>query len=369
MGTDLSHAAIWGGVLTAAFGLMQFLCGPIVGNLSDRYGRRPVLLVSLAVMAVDYLVMAVAHTIWLLLAARLIAGIASSTHSTAAAYTADLSRPEERARNFGLIGAAFGLGFVAGPLIGGLLATIDTRAPFWAAAAFAAANLIFGLFVLPETVTDRIRRPFSWARANPLASFRAIGHLPGTGRLLAVHFTYTFAFYVYPSIWAFYGHARFGWDAWMIGLSLAFFGLCIALAQSLGVAPAIRLWGERRTAQYAMLLDVGTFIVYGLLTSGTWALIFTPIAAISGVAGPALGGLLSNATPDDQQGELQGIIASLTALATSLSPLVMTQVFAAFTRPDGPYAPGVPFLVSAGLMVACVLILVAPPRAGRPVQP
>jgi len=364
-GADLAAAAVWGGILTAAFALMQFLFGPIVGNLSDRFGRRPVLLISLLVMALDYLAMAVAATIWLLLLARVVAGIAAATHSTANAFMADISQPGARAKNFGLVGAAFGIGFVAGPLIGGLLAGIDTRAPFWAAAAMAAANLGFGYFVLPETVTDRIRRPFTWVRANPLSSFRAIGRLPGLGRLLAIHFTYTVAFYVYPSVWAYYGQARFGWDPFMIGVSLAVFGLCIALVQAFGVAPAIRLWGEKRTALYGMLVDVGAFVAYGFLTSGAWALIFTPIAAISGVAGPALGALMSNATPDDQQGELQGILTSLTAVAMGISPLVMTLIFAAFTRETAPiHAPGAPFLVSAALMVVCVAILVARPRAG-----
>jgi DHA1 family tetracycline resistance protein-like MFS transporter len=341
LGADLATAAVWGGLLTAAFGLMQFLFGPVVGNLSDRYGRRPVLLISLLVMALDYLVMAVANTIWLLLAARVVAGIAASTHVTASAFMADITPPSGRGRAFGLIGAAFGIGFVAGPAIGGLLGALDPRAPFWAAAAIAAANLAFGLVVLPETLGEDRRRPFTWARANPLAAFRAIGRLPGLGRLLALHFTYTVAFYVYPAVWAYFGQARFGWEAGIIGFSLALFGLCNALVQAFGVGPAIRVWGERGTALRGMLVDTGALVAFGFLTSGFWALVVTPISAVGGVAGPALAALQSNATPDDQQGELQGVLAALAAIATTLSPLVMTQVFAAFTRPGAPvFAPG-----------------------------
>ncbi len=362
LGTDLSHAAVWGGVLAASFGAMQFLFGPVLGNLSDRYGRRPVLLISLAVMAVDYLAMAVAHTVWLLLAARLVAGIAAATQPTATAFMADISRPGERAKNFGLIGAALGLGFAVGPLIGGLIAEFGSRAPFWVAAAIAGANLVFGMAVMPETVTDRIRRPFAWARANPFASFRAIGTLPGTGRLLAVHFAYMVAMFVYPAVWAFYCEARFGWEAWMVGVTLTLFGVCIAASQAFAVGPAIRWLGERGTVMLGFGFDLIGVLAFAVLTSGTWALVFTVITGLAGVGGPALQGMLSNAVPDDQQGELQGVVGSLTAVATTLSPLVMTQIFAIYTDGDGLYAPGAPFAAAAVLMLVCGAIFVAPTR-------
>lgn len=366
-GGDLSQAALWGGLLATSFAVMQFLFGPIVGNLSDRYGRRPVMLTALAVMAADYLVMALAGSIWLLLAGRIVAGVTAATHSTASAYMADISAPGERARNFGLVGAAFGAGFILGPLLGGLLASLDLRAPFWAAAGMAAANLAFGALVLPETVTDRIRRPFSWARANPLSSLRAIGRLPGLGRFLAVHTLYTVAFFVYPAVWAYFGKARFGWDAGLIGFSLALFGLCMIAVQGMGVAPAIRLWGERGATLVGFWIEIGALVFYGFVTSGFWALAVTPLSAASGIAGPALQGIMSNKAPDDQQGELQGVLASLAALATGLSPLLMTGIFSAFTHPGAPvHAPGAPFLVSAVLMVVCVAILVARPRAAHP---
>lgn len=210
-GGSLANAAIWGGILSTSFAVMQFLFGPVIGGLSDRFGRRPVLLVSLVVMALDYVVMALAGSIWLLLAGRIVGGITAATHSTANAYIADISKPEDKAANFGLIGAAFGIGFVLGPVIGGLLAEYGTRAPFYAAAVLAALNAVFGYFVLKETVTDKIRRPFLWRRANPFGAFKALGQFPELKKLLFVFFIYQVAFGVYPAIWSYFGKARFGW--------------------------------------------------------------------------------------------------------------------------------------------------------------
>lgn len=359
----LSQAAVWGGVIVTSFAVMQFLFGPIVGNLSDHFGRRPILLTSLAVMAADYVVMGLAQSVWLLLVARMINGIASATQSTTMAYIADISAPDDRARRFALIGAGFGVGFIAGPVIGGLVAGIDPRAPFWVAACLGAANLAFGLFVVPESLPADLRRPFTLARANPLVSFAAIRKLPGLRRLLLVGFIYALTSNVWPAIWSYYGHAAFGWNARWVGLSLAAFGLGSVIVQALLVGPVIRVLGERRTAIFGLSIEVLTYGFYGFVTSGTWALLALPVAALAGVGGPALQGMMSRATPEDQQGELAGINTSLGALSMILAPLVMTFLFAYFTGPDAPiHLPGAPFLLSATLMVAAVLLFVAGTR-------
>ncbi len=360
---SLSQAAVWGGVIVTSFAAMQFLCGPVVGNLSDHYGRRPVLLTSLAVMTVDYIVMSLAQTLWLLLIARMINGIASATQSTTMAYIADISAPDDRARRFALIGAGFGVGFIAGPVIGGLVAGIDPRAPFWVAACLGALNLAFGLLVVPESLPLDRRRPFTLTRANPLASFAAIRKLPGLRRLLLVGFIFALTSNVWPVIWSYYGHEAFGWNARWIGLSLAAFGLGSVIVQALLVGPAIRRFGERRGAIIGLTIEMATYAFYGVVTSGTWALLALPIAALAGLGGPALQAMMSRATPGDQQGELAGINASLNALSMILAPLVMTTLFAYFTGPFAPiHLPGAPFVLSALLMVAAVQLFVAGTR-------
>ncbi len=356
-GKPLSEAALWGGVLATSFAVMQFLFGPVIGALSDRFGRRPVLLVSLAVMAADYLVMALASSIWLLLAARLIAGITAATFSTAGAYIADITPPEDRGRRFGLIGACFGVGFVLGPLIGGLLGSLDSRAPFYAAGALALANMAFGYFVLPETVTAATRRPFALARANPLGALRALDRLPGVRLILATYLLLSIAMNVYPTVWAYFGQARFGWDSTMVGVSLAVYGISFAAGQALLVGPLIRRFGEHRAAHMGMWVNVITLTGLGLVVSPTLALLLTPITALGGVVTPALQAIASRAAPADAQGELQGVFSSMNAIAMITAPLIMTTTFAKFTGPDAPvFAPGAPFLLAAILMLACIAL-------------
>lgn len=366
-GGDLGQAALWGGILTTVYAVMQFGFGPLVGNLSDRFGRRPVLLTSLVVMAIDYIVMALAGAIWLLFIGRIVGGVTAATQSTAMAYVADISKPEEKSANFGLIGAAFGVGFVFGPLIGGLLASYGTRAPFYAAAVLASANFLFGYFVLPETVTDRIRRPFSWLRANPFGAFKHVGALPGLRPLLVLMFFYGVAFFVYPAVWAYYGQIRFGWGPGMVGVSLAVYGISIAVVQGVLIRPILARIGDRRTVILGLIVEVAAFVFLGFVQAGWMALAFTVVAAFGAIAGPALQGIMSRTAEDNQQGELQGILTSINAIAVIFAPLIMTQTFFFFTREDAPiYSPGAPFLLSAVLTVVCIgLFLMARPTASR----
>ncbi len=346
-GEGLAGAALWGGVLTTAFAAMQFLFGPTLGNLSDRWGRRPILLISLGVMALVYLVMGLTSSIWLLLAARIIAGITAATQSTAMAYIADVSLAEEKAANFGLFGAAFGIGFVLGPLAGGILGELGTRAPFYAAALLAGLNLILGYFVLPESVTEAMRRPFLWRRANPLGALKAVSSLPGAGLLLAFAFLTFLASVVYPAIWPYFGSERFGWGPGMIGVSLGIYGLSMAITQGMMVRPVLRRIGERNTVLLGTGLRLFSFVFLSFIGIGWLVLATTPVSALGGLADPAMQGIMSKRAPDDAQGELQGLLASLNAIATIIAPLILTSVFAFFSGPSAPiYFPGAPFLIA-----------------------
>lgn len=364
-GSTLAEAAIWGGILSTTFAVMQFLFGPVVGGLSDRFGRRPVLLVALVVMALDYVLMAVAGAIWLLLLGRVIGGMTAATQSTATAYIADISAPQDRAARFGLVGAAFGAGFVLGPLLGGLLAEYGTRAPFWLAATLAAANAVFGWIVLTETVTGDKRRAFEWRRANPLGALRALGQLEGVTPLLLVYFIYYVGFAVYPAVWSYFGTERFDWSPATIGLSLALFGVTMALIQGGLIRPILRLFGARGTVITGHLFSITSLIAIALITSSTWVLVLTPLAAMGGIIPPALQGIMSARVADNAQGELQGALTSASALAMILSPLVMTYTFAQFTNANAPiYLPGAPFLLAALLSTLGLAALLAGTRRG-----
>lgn len=356
---NLSRAALWGGVLATTFAVMQFLFSPLVGGLSDRFGRRPVLLISLTVMALDYLVMALAGSIWLLLLGRVIGGISAATGATASAYMADITAPEDRAANFGLIGAGFGIGFVLGPVAGGFLAEYGTRAPFWAAAALAAGNVLFGWVVLKETVNPQNRRAVSWRRANPFGAVKHLSELPGIRRLLLVYFLYHLAFAVYPSVWSYFGKAQFDWSPAMIGGSLAVFGLAMAVVQAGVIRPVLKRFGERGTVLFGYVFSVATFFLIATVTSSTAMIVLTPMAALAGVIPAALQGIMSQSVAQNAQGELQGVLTSASALAMVVAPLVMTATFAAFTAPDAQiYFPGAPFLLSMVLTLVAVSIFV-----------
>lgn len=361
--SGLSQAAIWGGVLASSFAVMQFLFAPMVGRLSDAFGRKPVLLVSLLVLAVDYAVLAVAGSIWLLLAARVVGGITSATHSTAFAFMSDISEGEDKAKRFGLIGAAFGAGFVLGPALGGFMAEFGTRAPFYLAGALALTNAIFGWLVLPETVTEKTRRAFRFKGVNPFSAFAALSHLPSIRSLSLIYFLYQLATVVYPAIWAYFGVERFGWSPGMIGISLMLYGIGSAFVQGVLVGPVIKWLGERRTVIFGLAVECGTFVLLGFITSGTITLILTPLIAIGGVGLPALQGIIAQKVPDDSQGELQGVLSSITSIAMVIGPLMLTQLFAWATAEGNPiYQPGAPFLLSGVLMLVALSLFSASRR-------
>lgn len=356
-GGTLAEAAIWGSVLSTVFAVMQFLFSPVLGSLSDALGRRPVLLVSLFVMTLDYLVMALAGSLWLLLVGRIIGGITAATHATAGAYIADISKPTEKAANFGLLGAAFGAGFVLGPLLGGVLGELGTRAPFYAAALLAGLNFCLGWFVMRETVTDETRRSFDWRRANPLGAFRAMSRIPGITGLLWVYFLYSVAIYVYPAIWSYFTVEQFGWQPRMIGISLGVYGICMALVQGGLLRYMVRWFGERRTVLWGQAFDFVAFGILAVISSGTLALILIPISALGAVVQPALQGLMSRAVEDNQQGELQGVMTAVHALSMVVSPMMMAATFAFFTHKETAYyLPGAPFLLALILMAIGALV-------------
>lgn len=365
---DVSQAAIIGGWLFFSFAITQFLAAPVLGNLSDRYGRRPVLLLSLAMFGIDYLLMGFAPTLGLLFLGRVLAGIPGASYTPAFAYIADVTPPEERAKRFGMLGAAFGVGFILGPAIGGLLAGLGPRAPFFAAAALAFLNLGFGWFVLPESLPVERRRPFSWKRANPVGALAHLRDHKGLLALAAVFLLVGLAGQVYPTVWSFYTIHRFGWTEALVGMSLAFAGVLMAVSQGGLTGVLLPRLGEWRGAIVALAASALGFLGFALATQ-TWMMFaWMTTSLLAGLGMPALSALMSRKVPPDQQGELQGANASLMSLASVIAPLVLPPLFGAFARPDAPIAfPGAPFLASAILSVAAIgLLLVVPREASAP---
>ena len=347
----LSKAALWGGYLSFVYAFMQFLFGPTVGNLSDRFGRRPVLLVSLAVLTIDYLIMGFAPTLAILFIGRVLAGIAGATHSTAHAYIADISPPEKRAQNFGLISAAFGIGFILGPIVGGLAGELGPRQPFFAAAAVAFVNLVYGYFLVPESLVQEKRRPFSVTRANPLGVARQIRKFPTVAWLFAAVFLYNVAHFVYPAVWSFYTKEALGWTSAEVGLSLAAVGVGFAVVQGWLIRLVLPRLGEAKTAVLGFLVSIAGLV--GLAFANVTWLVYSlmPFVALGAMVTPAMTGLMSNRIPDDAQGELQGALTSVAGVTIIISPVLMTQLFGYFAGDQAPfYFPGAPFLAAAVLM-------------------
>ena len=355
--TSLSDASIWGGLLMFSFGIMQFICGPLIGNLSDAYGRRPVLLLSLAGMVVDFILMALAPTMIWLFIGRVLGGITTATHSTVNAVIADISNDDNRARNFGLIGAGFGIGFILGPSLGGLLSHWGVRAPFWGAAIVSLANLIFGFIIFKETLLPENRRKFNFLRANPFGALMQLSKNTALIPMAIIFVFYNLAFVVYPSVWSFFTQFQFGWESWLVGLSLSGFGLCMAISQGLLVKPVIDRFGARKVVQYGLLLEAIVFGAFAIMGNPWWLLIIMPISALAAITGPAFSDLTARMVGKDEQGELQGILSSIMALTMTFGPLVMTAVFSHYTAENRATTwAGSPFAISSICMFIAALI-------------
>jgi len=362
---DVAQGSVWGGVLMASYAATQFLFAPVVGGLSDAYGRKPILIAALVLLALDYVLMALAGTFWLLLVGRALAGMSGATYVTATAYIADVSKKEDRAANFGLIGAAFGIGFVLGPIIGGLAATIHVTAPFWIAAALSAANAIFGILALPESLKPEHRRPFRRSDLNPFATILNAFRVPLLTLPLLLLFVFEFANMVYPTIWAFYLTALFDWTPAAIGASLAFYGIGVAFTQGVLMRPLIRTLGEGGTLWLAVICGLIAMAGLGVASTVWMVLVLTAFACLSDMAPATMTAMTANRVGEDRQGLVQGVIASLAAISAILSPLVVTRIFEVYADDSGAYLPGAPFLFSALLIVAILPLLPRLIREGR----
>lgn len=358
-GGSISDAAQYGGWLIASYALVQFLCAPIVGALSDKYGRRPILLLSLLGFGLDYLVLAIAPTIAWLFLARIIAGFFGASFTTGAAYIADVSSAEKRAQNFGLLGAAFGLGFIIGPVTGGLLGEIGPRVPFYAAALVTFLNLIYGYFILPESLKKENRREFEWSRANPLGALFALKRYPSVAGLIgALTFIYL-ASHAVQGTWAYFSMEKFNWSESMVGYSLGLVGVMSALVQGLLIRLIIPKIGEYKTMIAGIIFNICGCLLFSMASEGWMLLCFIIPYSLGGIAGPAIQGILSNQIPPNEQGQLQGALTSMMAATGIIGPLMMTSIFAYFTAADAPiYFPGAPFVTGAILVLICLFLII-----------
>lgn len=359
-GGDLSTAAKWGGLLMFTYAGMQFLFSPIVGGLSDQYGRRPVILASLFAFGIDFIIVGLAPNIWWFFLGRLLAGITGASFSSCSAYIADVSPPEKRAQNFGMIGAAFGLGFIIGPLIGGLVsAEFGLRAPFFVAAGLALLNWLYGYFVLPESLAPENRRPFEWKRANPVGSLLNLRRYPVVLSLSgALLFIYV-AGHANQSTWTYITMKKFDWDTKMVGYSLAFVGLMVGIVQGGLTRIVIPRFGSKTSLYFGLFMYTIGFVLFVFANKGWMMFAFMVPFSLGGFAGPALQGIISNQVPANEQGELQGSLTSLIAVTSIIGPLTMTWLFAWFTSEAAPVQfAGAPFLMGAVLCLVSLLLAV-----------
>lgn len=356
-GGNMSDASLYGGWMMFTFAIMQFIFSPVLGNLSDRYGRRPILLFSLFGFGLDYLFLAFAPTLTWLFVGRMIAGITGASMTTATAYIADVSTPEKRAQNFGLVGAAFGLGFIIGPVIGGLLGQYGSRVPFFAAAALTLINWLYGYFILPESLKPENRRAFSWKRANPVGSLMQLKRYPVIAGLVGSLIFIYVAAHATQSTWTFYTMEKFHWNEAWVGYSLGFVGLMVAIVQGGLIRIINPKLGAKRSVYFGLALYAVGFVLFAFASKGWMMFAFLVPYCLGGIAGPALQGIISGQVPANEQGELQGALTGLISVTSIVGPPLMTNLFAYFTSKGAPvYFPGAPFLMGAILTVVSVIL-------------
>lgn len=349
-GSDAA-AGLWNGLFVALWAGMQFLCSPVIGSLSDRFGRRPVILLSVAGLALDYVLMALAPSLWWLAFGRLLAGVTSSSFTSAFAYMADITPPDQRARGYGLIGAAFSAGFVAGPLVGGVLGEMSLRAPFWAAAALSALAFVYGFAVLPESLAPEKRMAFSWRRANPFGALKLLRSHPELSSLAVVNFLLYFAHHLFSAVFVLYAGDRYGWGAWQVGTLLALVGLLDMGVQGVMVGPLVKRLGDRTTMVIGLSFGAVGVAAMGLAPTG-WLFVAAMLPnALWGLAMPTIQSLMTQRVSENEQGQLQGANNSVGSIAGIVSPLFFGAVYSLSVGP----APRLPFIGSAFLMAALVL--------------
>ncbi len=357
VGIDLSEASAISGYLMVSFAVTNFLFSPLLGGLSDSYGRRPILMVSLFFYGVSYLIAGFATALWVLFIGRFLTGVTSATYATASALIADVSPPEERAQNFGLLGLAFGLGFIFGPTIGGLIGAWDLRAPFFVAAALAFINTAYGFFFLQETLGKDTRRVFELKRANPLGALKQIKRYPILLGMIIGVFIFSIGHHVYPVNWNFYAIEKFSWTPFEIGLSMGFVGLLAAIVQGGLIRIVIPKFGAVRCATFGLFCAATAYLGIAFATDTLSVYAWCLVSAFAGLSGPAITSVMSNQLPQNEQGELQGVMASAMSLASIIGPLLMTQTFTYFTSPRAPiYLPGSAFIIAAILTVVALAI-------------
>lgn len=369
-GLDKSGAARYYGIIVASYATMQFLCAPILGGLSDRFGRRPILLASLFGLGIDFIIQGAANSIWLLFLARVISGVFGASLTTGNAYIADISNDETRARNFGLVGAAFGLGFIIGPALGGLVSAYSIRAPFFAAAGLALVNWLYGYFILPESLPPEKRRPFSLRNANPLGSIKRLKRYPFVAGLAVVFLLKAFAQRGLENVFVLFSEKKFLWSHQTVGFFLCWVGVTAVIVQGGLVRPTVKRFGERKVLLVATIISAVSFLGYAFADHGWMLPVIAAFGALGGLAGPSIQSMVTKTVDETEQGEVQGALTSLQGLTSIAAPLVFTTgLFSFFTSDVAPVQfPGAPFLVG-GILIFVAFFLALGVYAKYPEQP